>query len=90
MIGVQRGLDVHVLDRVVDGPKPQLIADLGATYHHSSIADIARQARPDVVIEATGVGQLVFDAIAGTASYGMSASPACPRQAAGSGSTPAA
>lgn len=71
MIGVQRGMDVHVLDRVVDGPKPQLIADLGATYHHSSIADIAREARPDVVIEATGVGRLVFDAIAETASYGI-------------------
>lgn len=71
MIGVQRGLDVHVLDRVVDGPKPQLIADLGATYHHSSIADIARTARPDVVIEATGVGQLVFDAITETAPFGI-------------------
>lgn len=70
-IGVQRGMDVHVLDRVADGPKPQLVADLGATYHHSSIADVARPARPDVVIEATGVGELVFDAIAETASYGI-------------------
>src|SRR4051812_26149582 len=33
MIGVQKGLDVHVLDRVTDGPKPKLVADLGATYH---------------------------------------------------------
>lgn len=71
MIGVQRGLDVHVLDRVEDGPKPDLVRDLGASYHTSSIADIARDHRPDVVIEGTGVGQLVFDAIAETGPYGI-------------------
>ncbi len=71
MIGVQRGLDVHVLDRVTDGPKPGLIRDLGATYHHSSVAEVARAARPDVVLEATGVGSLVFDALAATTPYGV-------------------
>ena len=30
MIGVQRGLEVHVLDRVTGGPKPALVEDLGA------------------------------------------------------------
>jgi threonine dehydrogenase-like Zn-dependent dehydrogenase len=30
LMGRQRGLEVHVLDRVTDGPKPQLVADLGA------------------------------------------------------------
>src|SRR3954462_2364955 len=29
----QHGLDVHVLDRVVSGPKPELVRALGATYH---------------------------------------------------------
>ncbi|HEY3531367.1 MAG TPA: glucose 1-dehydrogenase [Nocardioides sp.] len=71
MIGVQRGLDVHVLDRVTDGPKPDLVRDLGATYHSTSITEIAQQARPDVVIEATGVGQLVFQAMAENAPYGI-------------------
>ncbi|SFC64435.1 Threonine dehydrogenase [Nocardioides terrae] len=71
MIAVQRGLDVHVLDRLTDGPKPDLVRSLGATYHHSDVATIAREARPDVVIEATGVGQLIFDAIAETGSYGI-------------------
>jgi threonine dehydrogenase-like Zn-dependent dehydrogenase len=71
MIGVQRGLDVHVLDRVTDGPKPGLVGDLGATYHHSSVEEVARVARPDVVIEATGVGQVVFDAMAETGPYGI-------------------
>jgi len=71
MIGVQRGLDVHVLDRMTDGSKPQLVRDLGATYHHSSVADVAKKSRPDVVIEATGAGQVVLDSIAETGSYGI-------------------
>lgn len=71
MLGVQRGLDVHVLDRVTDGPKPALIRDLGATYHHQSVDEVIRTTHPDVVIEATGVGQLVFDAMAGLTAYGI-------------------
>lgn len=60
MLAVQRGLDVHVLDRVVDGPKPDLVADLGATYHNGSVADVPE---PDVVIECTGAAQIVLDVI---------------------------
>ncbi|CAI9403387.1 putative alcohol dehydrogenase AdhA [Nocardioides sp. T2.26MG-1] len=71
MIGVQRGLDVHVLDRVTDGPKPGLVRDLGATYHHGSVAEVTEHARPDVVLEATGVGSLVFDAMEATRPYGI-------------------
>ena len=71
MIGVQRGLEVHVLDRVTDGPKPGLVRDLGASYHTSSVADVAAKACPDVVIEATGVGRLVFEAVAENGSYGI-------------------
>ncbi len=59
LLGVQRGLDVHVVDRVTDGPKPALVADLGATYHASGVGELGME--PDIVIEATGVGQLVFD-----------------------------
>jgi len=33
MIGKQRGLDIHVLDRVESGAKPDLVRALGATYH---------------------------------------------------------
>jgi threonine dehydrogenase-like Zn-dependent dehydrogenase len=71
MLGVQRGLDVHVLDRVTDGPKPGLVHDLGATYYHGALEDAIAAAKPDVVIEATGVGQLVFDAMAALAAYGI-------------------
>ncbi|HYZ10454.1 MAG TPA: glucose 1-dehydrogenase [Actinomycetota bacterium] len=68
MLGVQRGLEVHVLDRVTEGPKPALVGDLGAVYH----ADIEEADMPfDVVIECTGVGELVFHAIEHTAPGGV-------------------
>jgi glucose 1-dehydrogenase len=71
LLGVQRGLDVHVLDRVTAGPKADAVAALGATYHHDAVEDVAGKLRPDVVIEATGVGSVVFGAIAHTGSYGI-------------------
>jgi threonine dehydrogenase-like Zn-dependent dehydrogenase len=71
MIGSQRGLDVHVLDQVRRGPKPQLVHDLGASYHHSDVDAVMERVRPDVVVEATGVPQVVFGAISGTAAYGI-------------------
>lgn len=71
LLGVQRGLDVHVLDRVTDGPKPRLVAALGATYHHDPIEKVLPSLEPDIVLEATGVGSLVFDAMAGTGPYGI-------------------
>ncbi len=33
LMGVQRGLEVHVLDRDAGGPKPALARDLGGSYH---------------------------------------------------------
>jgi threonine dehydrogenase-like Zn-dependent dehydrogenase len=71
LLGVQRGLDVHVLDRVTDGAKPQLVNQLGATYHSTSVEDVTSSLNPDVVIEATGVGPVIFDVIAGVSSYGI-------------------
>ncbi|GGL13371.1 threonine dehydrogenase [Sphaerisporangium melleum] len=71
LLGVRRGLEVHVLDRVTEGRKPRLVAGLGATYHSSGLAAAVEKVRPDVVIEATGAAQVVFDAIAATASYGV-------------------
>ncbi|MGW4115967.1 glucose 1-dehydrogenase [Actinosynnema sp. NPDC004786] len=71
MIGVQQGLEVHVLDRVADGPKPALVEQLGATYHHGDVEEVAGKLQPDVVIEATGVGSLVFAAMRNTSPYGV-------------------
>ncbi|MGZ4437135.1 MAG: glucose 1-dehydrogenase [Nocardioidaceae bacterium] len=71
MLGTQRGLDVHVLDQIRSGPKPGLVNDLGASYHWSDIGSVTDRIQPDVIIEATGVPQLVFGAMSGAASYGV-------------------
>lgn len=69
LLGRQRGLDVHVFDRVTDGPKPDLVTDLGATYHIDDIGDFVHRA--DVVIECTGVASVVLDVLGGTAPDGI-------------------
>jgi threonine dehydrogenase-like Zn-dependent dehydrogenase len=61
LFAAQRGLEVHVLDVVKEGPKPALVGRLGATYHTGPAADACADA--DVVVECTGVGRLVFDVI---------------------------
>jgi glucose 1-dehydrogenase len=61
LIGVQRGLEVHVLDQMTAGLKPDLVRDLGATYHSGAVADAVPG--PDVIIECTGVASLVLDAM---------------------------
>lgn len=71
LLGVQRGLDVHVLDRVTTGPKPGLVRSLGGTYHTGDVDTVMSAVHPDVVIEATGAGPVVFGALAGTAPYGI-------------------
>lgn len=58
MLGVQRGLEVQVLDKVTDGPKPGLVADLGATYH-TDVSEVSGDA--DIALECTGVPALVVD-----------------------------
>jgi threonine dehydrogenase-like Zn-dependent dehydrogenase len=59
MIGVQHGLDVHVLDRMTSGAKPDLVKALGATYHGTSVSQLDFE--PDVIIECTGVGPVIID-----------------------------
>jgi threonine dehydrogenase-like Zn-dependent dehydrogenase len=73
MLGTQRGLQVHVLDQVADGPKPGLVRDLGAHFHTGTVEHAVSEmgVAPDLVIEATGVGSVVFDALETTASYGI-------------------
>jgi threonine dehydrogenase-like Zn-dependent dehydrogenase len=68
LLAAQRGYEVHVLDKVTDGPKPALVERLGGTYHHGAVADVGEV---DIVIEATGVGKLVVDALGATARNGI-------------------
>jgi threonine dehydrogenase-like Zn-dependent dehydrogenase len=69
LVGRLQGLDVHVLDRVESGAKPDLVRALGATYHSGTIADVGFE--PDVIVECTGVGQVIHDSIRGIASGGV-------------------
>jgi glucose 1-dehydrogenase len=71
LLGVQRGLEVHVLDRATDGPKPDLVARLGAHYHRTDVATVTGEAMPDVIVEATGAAQVVFDAMEHNAPAGI-------------------
>jgi threonine dehydrogenase-like Zn-dependent dehydrogenase len=69
LLGVQRGLEVHVLDVVEDGPKPALVRDLGATYHSRPLPETGLV--PDVVLECTGIASVVVDAITCTGPDGI-------------------
>jgi glucose 1-dehydrogenase len=67
LMGRQRDLDVHVLDRATEGVKPETVSALGAEYHSGDITDISKQCEPDVVVECTGVAELVAGAMQHTA-----------------------
>jgi threonine dehydrogenase-like Zn-dependent dehydrogenase len=55
------GYEVHVLDRVETGLKPELVRALGATYHTGSVLDLGFE--PDVIVECTGVGSVIADSV---------------------------
>jgi len=69
LLGVQRGLSVHVLDLATGGPKPTLVGALGATYHSGRVSDL--DFAPDVVVECTGVPGVVIDVIEHTGPNGI-------------------
>ena len=69
MIGRQLGLDVHVLARTQSGPKPSLVSALGATYYSSSVAEIGFA--PDIIMECTGVGDVISEAVSAIAASGV-------------------
>ena len=59
LMGKQRGLEIHVLDRVQDGPKPELVSQLGAEYHTGRVKDLSFS--PEVIIECTGVASVIAE-----------------------------
>jgi glucose 1-dehydrogenase len=69
LVASQHGLEVHVLDRVSSGPKPELVRALGATYHSGSVTKVGFE--PDVIVECTGVGQVIADSIQGVGAGGV-------------------
>src|SRR5262249_37233095 len=69
LIGVQQGVEGHVLDRATGGPKPSLVTDLGATYHTGTVSDLGL--RPDIVIDCTAARALIQQAIAAVSPGGI-------------------
>jgi threonine dehydrogenase-like Zn-dependent dehydrogenase len=69
LVGKQRGLEVHVLDRVESGPKPDLVRAIGATYHTGSVTGVGFE--PDVIVECTGVGEVIADSVQAVGAGGI-------------------
>ena len=69
LMGAQRGLELHVLDRHADGAKPALVKELGGTYH----VDIGALDgfAPDVVMECTGAPAVIRNMLGRTAPDGI-------------------
>ena len=67
LMGAQRGLEVHVLDRATEGAKPAAVHALGGRYHAGDVTEIAEEIQPDIVVECTGVAELVAGAMQHTA-----------------------
>jgi threonine dehydrogenase-like Zn-dependent dehydrogenase len=71
LLGAQRGLEVHVLGRRPSGCKPDLVRRLDAIYHTGDLPRVAREVRPDIIVEATGVPQVMADTLGATAPGGI-------------------
>jgi glucose 1-dehydrogenase len=67
LMGAQHDLEVHVLDRATEGVKPEAVHALGALYHTGDVTEVAEQVEPDIVVECTGVAELVAGAMRHTA-----------------------
>ncbi|TDC30793.1 theronine dehydrogenase [Micromonospora sp. KC213] len=61
LLATQRELSVHVLDRPITGPKPDLVRALGATYHTGTVQELDLE--PDLVVECTGAPAVVLDSM---------------------------
>jgi glucose 1-dehydrogenase len=70
LMGRQRGCDVHVFDRAMSGPKPQLVRDLGGTYYTGDISTL-ESLSPDVVMECTGAPTVIAHILTRSAASGV-------------------
>ncbi len=67
LMAAQRGHEVHVLDRATEGIKPEAVQALGGRYHTGDVTELAKEIEPDIVVECTGVAELVAGAMQHTA-----------------------
>jgi len=70
MMGAQRGLEVHVFDHHSSGRKPELVHDLGGTFHLGSVADL-HGLTADVVMECTAAPAVIADVLGRASSGGI-------------------
>jgi len=63
LLGAQRRCEIHVYDRNASGAKPELVKDLGGTYHSGNLDDLSKLS-PDVVIECTGAPPVIESLLA--------------------------
>jgi threonine dehydrogenase-like Zn-dependent dehydrogenase len=69
LMGVQRGLELHVLDRDDKGEKPHVVRDLGGTFHTDPA--IIQRLAPDLIMECTAAPTVIRDCLGATAAAGM-------------------
>jgi glucose 1-dehydrogenase len=69
LMGTQRGLEVHVLDRNKGGPKEAIVRDLGGIYH--SDAESLGRLAPDVLMECTGAPAVISGCLGAAAAAGI-------------------
>ncbi len=69
LIGAQRGLDVHVLDRHENLKKRELVRLIGGAYHSDKLAEVG--IKPDILMECSGAPDVVRDVLGSTAASGI-------------------
>jgi threonine dehydrogenase-like Zn-dependent dehydrogenase len=69
LMGVQRGLNLHVLDRNPGGTKEALVRDLGGTFHTDPA--VIDGLAPDILMECTGAPAVIRACLGATASAGV-------------------
>jgi threonine dehydrogenase-like Zn-dependent dehydrogenase len=70
LMGVQRGLELHVVEHNRDGPKESLVQALGGTFHCGGMESLDGL-KPDIVVECTGAPAVIRDCLASTAPAGI-------------------
>ena len=70
LMGAQRGLDVHVLDRNAGGEKEILVRELGGIYHSGDF-EVVEHLSPDVLMECTGAPAVIAGVLGRTAPAGI-------------------
>ena len=71
MMGVQRGLDVHVLGHGEDVQRRHITYSLGATYHAGGLEKFNGSLKPDILMECSGAPDVVREVLGRTAPGGI-------------------